>query len=196
MPVQSPGPRLFRSVPFKHIGKKLREGGDRNVDTHLDVSGFVGVFTILVTFLVMVFSTTGELIQAQRGLTLPEAAHEAPLREAPVLIITQESIIFDDREVARVSDLEADESGEVRIPDLYERLEEAQADFRVSDLSRDEQENCAREGPPPSPQDMCLEGLMILQADKGTTGRVLNRAVMTAYAAEYNNLLFAVDRRN
>lgn len=196
MPVQRPGPRLFRSIPFKHIGKKLREGSDRNVDTHLDVSGFVGVFTILVTFLIMVFSTTGELIQAQRGLTLPEAAHDAPLREAPVLIITEESVIFDDREVARVRDLEDEGAGTTQIPDLFDRLEERQANFRVSDLSRDEQENCARRAPPEEPHEMCLEGLMILQADKSTSGRVLNRAVMTAYAAEYHNILFAVSPRD
>lgn len=195
MPVKSPGPRLFRSVPFKHIGKNLRGESNREVDAHLDVSGFVGVFTILVTFLVMVFSTTGELITAQQGLELPEATHEASLRQAPVLIITKNTVMFDDREVARVSELNTDDD-EIRIPDLHEVLEERQRNFRLADLPRNEQENCAREGRPQRPQDMCLEGLLILQADRGTPARVLNRVVMTAYAVEYNNILFAVDRRN
>lgn len=198
MPVHSPGPRLFRSIPFKHIGQNLRGGdGGRNADVHLDLAGFLGVFAVLVTFLIMVFSASGELITSQRGLTLPDATNESELRRAPVVIVTRDSITFEGEEMARTSRLEEDPPTEVRIHDLYDRLEEERARFRrdFSSLPAIEQERCAREGRPLDPQEMCLDGLLILQADRDTSARVLNRIVMTAYAVEYDNILFAVNQR-
>jgi hypothetical protein len=197
MPVHSPGPRLFRSIPFKHIGGNLRGEQSRSADVHLDLAGFLGVFAVLVTFLIMVFSASGELITAQRGLTLPDATNESPLRRAPVIIVTRDAVTFDGEEVARTRALEEDAPTEVRILDLYDRLEEERARFRrdFSNLPAIEQERCAREGRPIDPNEMCLDGLLILQADRETSARVLNRIVMTAYAVEYDNILFAVNRR-
>ena len=197
MPVQSPGPRLFRSIPFSHIGKNIRDKENRSTDTHLDVSGFVGVFTILVTFLIMVFSASGELITSQRGLTLPDATNESPLRRAPVVIVTRDAVTFEGEEVGRTRSIEEDPPSEVRILDLHDRLEEERTRFRrdFATLSATEQERCAREGRPVDPQELCLDGLLILQADRDTSARVLNRVVMTAYGVEYDNILFAVNRR-
>jgi hypothetical protein len=199
MPVHSPGPRLFRSIPFKHIGANVRGGeGNRSADVHLELAGFLGVFAVLVTFLIMVFSASGELITSQRGLTLPDATNESELRRAPVIIVTRDAVTFDGAEVGRTRSLEEDPPAEVRILDLYDRLEEERARFRrdFSSLPAEEQERCAREGRPIDPQQMCLDGLLILQADRDTSARVLNRIVMTAYAVEYDNILFAVNRRD
>jgi hypothetical protein len=41
-----------------------------------------------------------------------------------------------------------------------------------------------------------LQGLLILQADRETSAKVLNRVIKTAYAAEYPNIMFAVNRRD
>ena len=74
MPVQSAGPRLYRSVKFKHLvrGSGSAAGG-RAANISLNLTPFVDMMTILVTFLLMVFSSTGQLIQAQKGLDLPIA---------------------------------------------------------------------------------------------------------------------------
>ena len=49
--------------------------------------------------------------------------------------------------------------------------------------------------PNPEPKDLCLDGLVILQADRDTSAKVLNRVLKTAYAAEFQNIMFAVNRK-
>ena len=75
MPVHSAGPRLYHSVPFKHIVKKTGTAGSgaRATNISMNLTPFVDMMTILVTFLLMVFSSSGQLLQAQKGLELPMA---------------------------------------------------------------------------------------------------------------------------
>jgi biopolymer transport protein ExbD len=87
MPVHKAGPRLYHSVPFKHLVKKSA-GGPRASNISLNLTPFVDMMTILVTFLLMVFSSTGQLLQAQKGLELPMAESRDTLQLAPVIIVT------------------------------------------------------------------------------------------------------------
>ena len=73
MPVHKAGPRLYRSVPFKHLAKGGAGSTARSSNIALNLTPFVDMMTILVTFLLIVFSTSGELIKAQKGLELPKA---------------------------------------------------------------------------------------------------------------------------
>ena len=63
-------------------------------------------------------------------------------------------------------------------------------------LPPNEQEYCKNPPPNPKPDEICLEGLLILQADKDTPAKILNRILRTSYAAEYPNVMFAVNRRS
>ena len=197
MPIHAPGPRLLSSIPFKHIAKGLGSGGGKAVNTHINVTPFVDMMTILVTFLLMVFSATGELLSAQRGLQLPEATNKDRLRKAPVVIVTRDAVTFQGEEMADPNTLEEDPSSEVKIIELYDRLKQERTAFRMNfdSLPELEKERCAREGPPKNPRDTCLDGLLILQADQDTSAKVINRVIMTAYSVEYQNIMFAVNRR-
>jgi biopolymer transport protein ExbD len=74
MPVHSAGPRLYASVKFKHLVHGAGSAaGSRPANISLNLTSFVDMMTILVTFLLMVFSSTGQLLQAQKGLELPIA---------------------------------------------------------------------------------------------------------------------------
>jgi biopolymer transport protein ExbD len=73
MAIHKAGPRLYRSVPFKHLAKGGAHGTARSSNVALNLTPFVDMMTILVTFLLIVFSTSGELIKAQKGLELPKA---------------------------------------------------------------------------------------------------------------------------
>ena len=58
MPVHAAGPRLYRSVPFKHlVHKSGSAAGARASNISLNLTPFVDMMTILVTFLLMVFSS-------------------------------------------------------------------------------------------------------------------------------------------
>jgi len=198
MPVHPAGPRLYSSIPFKYLAQ-VKSGGGNSVDVYLNVTPFVDMMTILVTFLLMVFSASGELLSAQRGLILPNATQKDKLKQAPVIIVTGDTITFDGQAVADPNVLQADSSMEWKIPELDERLKAEFNRFKFEGFERlpdNEKEYCRDPKPNPAPGEICLEGLIILQADKETSAKVLNRVIKTAYNANYPNIMFAVNRRN
>ena len=123
MPVQSAGPRLYRSIPFKHLGKGSATGQTRAQNIALNLVPFVDTMTILVTFLLMVFSTSGELLKAQKGLELPEAGRKDVLQQAPIITITKSEVSFMGTTVATVDSLLRDDTPTLRIEALFERLQ-------------------------------------------------------------------------
>ena len=62
MAVHAAGPRLYRSIRFHHLVKKTGgHGGARSSNISLNLVPFVDMMTILVCFLLMVFSANGQL---------------------------------------------------------------------------------------------------------------------------------------
>ena len=95
MAVHAAGPRLYRSIRFHHLVKKTGgHGGARSSNISLNLVPFVDMMTILVCFLLMVFSANGQLLQAQKGLELPIAQTTATLQEAPIIIVTRSDITY------------------------------------------------------------------------------------------------------
>lgn len=202
MPVHSPGPRLYSAIPFKHIAASARGGSAKKVDVFLNMTPMVDMMTVLVTFLLMVFSASGELISAQRSLVLPNAVRALQLKRAPVIVVSRDAITFNGERMGDVSQIAQDQGMEWKIVELYDRLRQEKTQFLMSGMDKlppEEQKYCTDPIPDTDPNwkpDMiCLDGLLILQADKDTSAKVINRILKTAYAAEYPNVMFAVNRR-
>ncbi|HEU4612619.1 MAG TPA: biopolymer transporter ExbD [Kofleriaceae bacterium] len=202
MPVRTTGPRLYHSVPFKHlVHKSGSAAGSRPSNVSLNLTPFVDMMTILVTFLLMVFSSTGQLLQAQKGLELPIAESRDTLQLAPVIIVTRSEITYQGQLVATTESVLRDDSPTFKIDALYERLDAAakkiKEDVGLGKLSKDLLRACedAKQGIRPQPGHICPDGLAILQADESTDVRLINKIVNTAKAAGFDNLLFAVKNK-
>jgi biopolymer transport protein ExbD len=181
MSVHVPGPRLGNSIPFKHLGIKGGKGA-KNLNASLNLTPFVDMMTILVTFLLMTFSATGDILMSQRGLELPEAVQQKELERAPIITVTMDSITFNGEPMGDPRAIMADQSLEWKLLELYERLKIEHQQFELQPMSESEREK--------------MRGLLILQADKHVDAKVLNRVLMTAYASEYHNIMFAVNQRS
>jgi biopolymer transport protein ExbD len=203
MPVHSAGPRLYHSVPFKHIVKKTGTAGSgaRATNISMNLTPFVDMMTILVTFLLMVFSSSGQLLQAQKGLELPMAESRDTLQQAPVIIVTKGEITYQGQLVATVESVMRDDSPTFKIDALFERLDAAskkiKEDVGLGKLPKDLVKACeeAKQNIRPTPGHICPDGLAILQADEATDVRLINKIVNTAKAAGFDNLLFAVKNK-
>jgi biopolymer transport protein ExbD len=202
MPIQSAGPRLYRSVKFKHLVRGSGSAaGARDTNIALNLTPFVDMMTILVTFLLMVFSSTGQLLQAQKGLDLPIAQSHETLQQAPVIIVTKSEITYQGQLVATVDSVLRDDSPTFKIDALYERLEAAARKIReevaLGHEAKDLLKSCedAKQNLRPAPGKICPDGLVILQADQETDARLINKIVNTAKAAGFDNLLFAVKNK-
>ncbi len=202
MPVQSAGPRLYRSVKFKHL---VRQSGSsasaRASNIALNLTPFVDMMTILVTFLLMVFSAQGQLLQAQKGLDLPIAESTDTLQLAPVIIVTKSEITYQGQLISSIDAVMRDDSPTFKIDALFERLDAAakkiKEDVGLGKLPKDLAKACedAKQNIRPQPGKICPDGLAILQADESTDARLINKIVNTAKAAGFDNLLFAVKNK-
>lgn len=202
MPVHVAGPRLYHSVPFKHLVKKHGSGaGAKASNISLNLTPFVDMMTILVTFLLMVFSSTGQLLQAQKGLELPMAESHDTLQLAPVIIVTKSEITYQGQLVATTESVLRDDSPTFKIDALFERLDAASKKIKeevgLGKLPKDLAKACeeAKQNIRPQPGRICPDGLAILQADESTDVRLINKIVNTAKAAGFDNLLFAVKNK-
>jgi biopolymer transport protein ExbD len=202
MPVHAVGPRLFSSIKLKVLGTKSGSAsGGRPSNVYLNLTPFVDMMTILVTFLLMVFSSTGELLQAQAGLDLPIADNKDTLQLAPVIIVTKREITYQGELVATIEAVLRDDSPSFKIDALFERLDAAakkiKEDVGLGKIPRDLAKACeeAKAGLKPQPGLICPDGLAILQADETTDARLINKIVNTAKAAGFDNLLFAVKNK-
>ena len=180
MPIHEPGPRLFSSVPFKHLGTH-GQGPRREVNAYLNLTAMVDMFTMLVIFLLSTFSATGELIMSQKGVQLPSALNDKELERAPIITITRDTVAFKGDSVADPKALEEDQSTEWKIPELFDRLQLEKFNFEKQDM--------------PEATKQKLRGLVVLQADKSVDAKVLNRVMKTAYAAEYTEVMFAITKK-
>jgi biopolymer transport protein ExbD len=203
MPVQSAGPRLYKSIKFKHLVREAggSGGGGRASNISLNLTPFVDMMTILVCFLLMVFSATGQLLQAQKGLELPIATARETLQQAPVIIVTKSEITYQGQLVATVESVLRDDSPTFKIDALFERLDAAakkiKEDVAMGRQPKDLVKACedAKANIRPQPGKICPDGLAILQADETTDARLINKIVNTAKAAGFDNLLFAVKNK-
>src|SRR5262249_289577 len=88
--------------PGYHIKPKynlrgLREDGKGDGKGHgttfdLPLTSMIDMFTILVIFLLMNFSATGEIFFIQKNVKLPEATHSKPLETAPLISISSRGV--------------------------------------------------------------------------------------------------------
>jgi biopolymer transport protein ExbD len=202
MPVHSAGPRLYASIKFKHLVKRSgSSAASRAANISLNLTPFVDMMTVLVTFLLMVFSSTGQLLQAQKGLELPIAKARETLQQAPVIIVTKSEITYQGQLVATVDSVLRDDSPTFKIDALFERLDAAakkiKEDVAMGREPKDLIRACeeAKSNIRPAPGKICPDGLAILQADEATDARLINKIVNTAKAAGFDNLLFAVKNK-
>ena len=203
MAVHAAGPRLYRSIKFHHLVRKTGSAsGSRSSNISLNLVPFVDMMTILVCFLLMVFSANGQLLQAQKGLDLPFAQSHDTLQEAPVIIVTRNEITYQGQSIITTELALKDDSASFKIDLLYERLEAAARKIQEDvGLGRKYEkkllEACekARNSIRPEPGKVCPDGLAILQADESTDARLINKIVNTAKAAGFDNLLFAVKNK-
>jgi biopolymer transport protein ExbD len=199
MSVSKAGPRLYRSIPFRHLGKGGAAGSKRSSNISMNLTPFVDMMTILVTFLLMVFSASGELLRATKGLELPAADRKDILQIAPVISISDEKIEFQGEQVATIDLILKDENPQLKIEKLFEKMQayskKRQTEINVPTTDSDKlaKKICdeAKQGKV-NKENLCPLGLAILQADKDTDARIINMVVTTAKFAEFDNLLFAV----
>ena len=175
MAIHLPGKVLLKHVPLDFVAKKTGGHGAKAVDVSIPLVPFIDFLIVLVVFLLMSFSASGELLAQKANLKMPKAANVVDIETSPVVAIDPVVITLDGRRMADTATLAADPKVE-RIEQLIQDLETMKRNWSIL-----------------HPQEP-FNGNLILQADVSIDYRVIKKIMFSAAQAGYANVSFAVNR--
>ena len=142
----------------------------------LNLVALIDIFIILIFFLM--FNTSGvEVLPNSKSVKLPESTADKSPKETVVVLVSGEEILVEGRKIASVS--EVMESGTDVIDKLMTELQ-----FHASRqlVRKDKQESIGK--------------AVTIIGDKEIPYRLLRKVMVTCARADYNNISFAVLRKN
>lgn len=170
MPIKKPGKRPF--APWLKDHKALKGGhSKKNGVADLLLTPLIDMFVILVVFLIMNFSATGDLPIAA-GIELPRASVILQREMAPAIDISPDTISVEGYKVGNTE--EVLEDPDLRIAPMTEKLQELR---KVEEMMN-----------PGQP----FVGNIIVNSHKDVSFKVVRKVMFAAADAGYTNVNFAV----
>jgi len=171
MPIHTPGRRAGSGAALRLAKKHMTGKAGKSLYASLNLTAMVDFMTVVVIFLLMQFSASGEILFMQKDIRLPDAAAGAELERVPVVAISADSITFEGSIVTGLSDLA---EGEV-IAELQSKLDQARNAWTATSSKP-------------------FDHKVIVQADQDVDFKFIRRVMVTCTVSQYNNLMFATRR--
>ena len=175
MAIHKPGRVLLREVPLRFVSNKVSGHGRKSTNTEIPLIPFIDFLIVLVVFLLISFSATGQLLAQKPNLQMPKAANVVTLEISPIIAIDTVVVTLDGRRMADTATLAADPKVE-RIEQMIQDLETLKRNWSIL-----------------HPQEP-FPGQVILQADVSIDFRVIKKIMFSAAQAGYPNVSFAVNK--
>lgn len=174
--VGKPGYHLRPTYDLKALRKRRTSGGAKSLAADLPVVSLIDMFSILVIYLLMNFSATGEVFFIQKDLKLPQAVHAHPLESAPLITVGPQDVTLQTEKVGEnpVVVQEANED----LPKLAAALRELR-----------KTEETIKPGQP-------FRGKVNIQADEDTPLIYIKRVMKTCVVEGWTGIHFAVIQKD
>ncbi len=147
----------------------------QKVRTDLSLTSLLDMFTILLVFLLKSFSADGQMMTNTEDLTLPESTSHKEPRSAPIIAVTKEWLMFDDRPLVKIEELKAD--SDLLIQPLQASLQQSR------EFSEKLGEIDTRVG---------FNGTVDIMGDREASFAVIKRVMFTCGHVGFNNMQLAV----
>ena|SRR5688572_11066706 len=171
MPIKKPGKRPF--APWLQDSKTLQGHGKKlTANADLLLTPLIDMFVILVVFLIMNFSASGELVSLSRDIQLPQASVTDELERAPIIQISANTVAIEGVKVGDSEDILKDP--DLRIPELTDKMQEMR---KIDEMMH-----------PGQP----FKGQVIINADKNIDFKLIRKVMFAATDAGYINFNYAV----
>ncbi len=93
--ISPPGYHIKPKYDLSNLRKKLHHSTNTEFNDSLNLTAMIDMFSILVIFLIMNFSSTGEIFFISKNIKLPEASHARPIDNAPLISIVGNSVTLE-----------------------------------------------------------------------------------------------------
>jgi len=182
-PIVAPAPHLMHHVGLKKGGKS---GGHKKKSTFasLQLTPMIDMFIVVLIFLLMTFSATGEILFVTKDIKLPFADRVEKLDRAPVIAISFPEndpaggvVTLDGSEVSTARELKEDDSPDWKIAKLSEQLEVKKHNWKLTN------------------PDKQFPGEVIVQADQNVDFKIIKKVMYSCGLAGYSNVHFAVTQK-
>ena len=175
MAIERPEPVLLHNIPLRFVRDRVSGHGRKSVDHQIPLIPFIDFLIVLVIFLLMSFSASGELVAQQPTITMPKAKNTEQIEISPIVAVDERVITLDGE---RVADTQTQgQSAQVdRIEPLIQGLEAEKRKWETIHPSEP------------------FAGQVIVQADRNIDFRVVKKVMFSAAAAGYGNVSFAVNQ--
>jgi biopolymer transport protein ExbD len=170
--ISKPGRRLMHHVPLKFVKKRIKGGGGKNVNAALNLTSFIDFLIVVVVFLLMSFSASGE-VPVDKNTKLPMAENTINMIDAPIVAISGTNILVDGAPAGSTRPIE-DSGRLMKIDDLHNILKN----------KRDLWKQINPKG--------AFPGVVVMQVDHRVSALVVKSVFQTAAFAGYPNVSFMV----
>jgi biopolymer transport protein ExbD len=172
MAIHEPGKRLMHLVPLKFVQKLVSGGGGHNLNSELNLTSFIDFLIVVVVFLLMTFSASGEM-PIDKTVKLPKAENTIDMIDAPMVAVNGSQILVDGHPAGSTRALE--EAGRLqRIDELYNILKSKRELWKATNPNKS------------------FPGVCVLQVDQNVPALVVKSVFQTSAFGGYPNVSFMV----
>lgn len=154
---------------------------NRLVLQEINITPLMDVLTVLLFFLIKIFTVNTMNIDVPEQLTLPTIGHQAPPQEAITLVITKNQVLIDQKLLAEISNN--------AIPLKYQSEDRLTLPALSSYLTKEKQKRDQVFGYDGKQTDLPAGKLMI-QADRDTNFSILKLLLNSAAISGYTDFQF------
>ncbi len=176
MPIKKPGKGIGKSIKLKGISKAVMGKGKGTSIADLNVTPMVDMLTMLVIFLLMTFSATGEILFVTKDIVLPPAYHASTLERAPVVAISKVNIGFEGQFIMNAADVNESAYPDWKLTPLFNLLEAEREAWNAAHAGEN------------------FKGDIIIQCDNEVPFSSIKMVISTCAKAKYVNMNFAIQR--
>lgn len=120
--IKSPENHIVAQYDMRMTRKRKIEKRQAGNGQHvLPLTSMIDMFSMLVIFLLLNFSSTGEIFFINKKMKLPEAVHARPLETKPLISISDNKVFFDAKTVGQ-NPITLEETDLNNMPQLREAL--------------------------------------------------------------------------
>lgn len=170
--IHPPGYHIKSTYDLTRLREYISSKEDKDLNVVLPLTSMIDMFSMLVIFLLLSFSATGEAFFVNKDIKLPHALNARPLESLPLLSITETSVSLD-------SDVVGTHSTEVTLSPQMPKLVAALQHLKQL------QENLTLAGLKPKTQ-------INIQADQDTPVLYVKRVMNILISEGFTGINFAV----
>ena len=151
-------------------------GGNSKNQLSLNLNPMLDIFSILITFLLMSFSSDPVSHDVDSGLELPQSSTIVALDEVPTIVVTKTELRVNDKIVSTIEAGDVPEKNRTQgaIYPVYEELKKlAESNQRLTGRKTDD------------PNAKGSTGALTMEMDKGHRFKLMKRIMLSAQQAEF-----------